>query len=651
MALTRSQAAALAKAQVAADAAAQTNVHPAEDTALVPHINIAQSPVFELTPIATEHVMNLAQHFIAQTQVLAEEQAMFLYRQRGEADAQNAALMAVQASTASSVNQLTEQQRLITHQLSEALTATHSELANQFQRMQVLERERILQIEKYVNVKIDEALHEVQDIRREIVSQTDGVQQLLNEFKHAVANNQDSVVAHIRQVVEEKLATVHLDSCGLDATQVHRMVEDAVTAALAGSKVMFDVDFQRMRSEIHQEVKAKIDEPVRCLVKEITTQEVRQLESRLQNAVTTAQSELNLQMQRQADATSVLRDKLRKKQVRSKHQSEQVDPTKLKTSIREVLRSNPDLVGPGQIEHQTPTNGTEPKTFDQINATIERSVGAAASTIERSVGAAATTIGNAISGGMRGLSRPSSMRNHCNSSDSDDDVSMDEEDRQLEKRMQDAWRKTYLCGKSGNTDAANDRKNAQSDKEGEKSIIPPPRDVISKQLDLFSQTELPIEDVTTINRNFRYGAGFQSGVLFVVPPTGVLVRQHTHPTLSDQEALASVPPSPLHQMQSQGNELLQLRRVQSRNNEKRNTSVRPQIQSMEHHRKIQSPSPPRPRKVQYQSKPARSYPRPLNGQLQSKPARQIDIQQLVEGLQREVARRAELAARRYSVKK
>ncbi|OWZ01604.1 hypothetical protein PHMEG_00026975 [Phytophthora megakarya] len=415
MALTRSQAPALAKAQADAEANAQANFHPAEDTALVPHNSIAQSPVFELTPIATEHVMNLTQHFIAQTQALAEEQAMFQYQQRGEADAQNAALMAVQASTASSVHQLTEQQRLIAHQLSEALTATHSELANQFQRMQVLEGERILQIAKYVTVKIDEALQEVQNTRREIVSQTDGARQLLNEFKHAAANNQDSVVAHIRQVVEEKLAALHQDSCGLDATQVHRRVEDAVTAAFAGSKVMFDADLQRMRSEIHQEVKAKIDEPVRCLVKELTTQAVRQLESRLQNAITITQSELNLQMQRQANATSVLHDKLRKQQVRSKHQSEQVDPTQLKTSIREVFCSNPDLVGPGQVELQTPTNGTEYKT-----------------------------------------------------SDSDDDVSMNEEDRQLEKRMQDAWRKNYLCGKSGDADAAKDRKNAQSGKEGEK---------------------------------------------------------------------------------------------------------------------------------------------------------------------------------------
>ncbi|OWZ06979.1 hypothetical protein PHMEG_00020692 [Phytophthora megakarya] len=94
--------------------------------------------------------------------------------------------------------------------------------------------------------------------------------------------------------------------------------------------------------------------------------------------VMTTQLELNLLMQRQADATYMLRDKLRKQQVRYKHQSEQVDPTKLKPSIREVLRSNPELVGPGQVEHQTPPNGTEHKAFDKINSTMERSVSAAA---------------------------------------------------------------------------------------------------------------------------------------------------------------------------------------------------------------------------------------------------------------------------------
>ncbi|KAL3663526.1 hypothetical protein V7S43_011413 [Phytophthora oleae] len=267
---------------------------------------------------------------------------MFQYRQRGETDAQNAALMAVQASTETSVQQLTEQQRAIAHQFSEALALTHNELEGQFQRMQVLEGKRVQRIENFVNEKLGEALQEVHQS-----CQTDSAWLLLNEIEQTVANSQAAVATHIRQVVEEKLASLLHDARpALDAAHVQRVVEDTVAAAFADSKKTIEAELQRARSELHREVAAKIDEPIRRLVLELTTQAARQLESRVQNMVTSTQSELNLQMQRQADATSALREKFRKQQMRSKHQCDRVDEARLKTTIQKVLRNSPDLVGP-----------------------------------------------------------------------------------------------------------------------------------------------------------------------------------------------------------------------------------------------------------------------------------------------------------------
>eukprot|EP00644_Phytophthora_capsici_P015155 jgi/Phyca11/41009/gw1.75.68.1 len=152
--------------------------------------------------------------------------------------------------------------------------------------MQMLEGDRVMQIEKFVDKKLGEALQKVNQSSQAITSQTDVAQKLLVEFEQTVANSQAAFACHIRQVVESELANLQHDS---------------LSAA-------------------------------------------RQLESRVQSLVTNTQSEMNLQIQRQADATSVLREKLQKRQMRCKHRSNRIDGALLKTSIQDVLLSNPDLV-------------------------------------------------------------------------------------------------------------------------------------------------------------------------------------------------------------------------------------------------------------------------------------------------------------------
>ncbi|ETL47744.1 hypothetical protein L916_02538 [Phytophthora nicotianae] len=245
---------------------------------------------------------------------------MFQHRQRGENNAQNAALMAVQASTETRVQQLTEQQRTLAHQLGEALATTQSELSSQFQRMQVLEGDQVTQIEEFVNKKLGEALQKVHQSSQVITSQTDIAQKLLVEIEQTIANSQATFASHIRQVVQDELASLQHDS--LSAKQVRGVVDETVPAAIAEAKQTIDTELQRARSEIQREIATRMEEPVRHLVLELTTQAARQLESRVQSLVTNTQSEMNLQIQRQAGATSVLREpKLQKQQMRFKHRS------------------------------------------------------------------------------------------------------------------------------------------------------------------------------------------------------------------------------------------------------------------------------------------------------------------------------------------
>ncbi|GMF29692.1 unnamed protein product [Phytophthora fragariaefolia] len=64
-----------------------------------------------LGPSVQDHVAALAQQFLLESQVLAREHAALQYQQEGQKLTQNAALMAVQASTETNVWQITDQQR------------------------------------------------------------------------------------------------------------------------------------------------------------------------------------------------------------------------------------------------------------------------------------------------------------------------------------------------------------------------------------------------------------------------------------------------------------------------------------------------------------------------------------------------------------
>ncbi|KAE9157875.1 hypothetical protein PF005_g32677, partial [Phytophthora fragariae] len=249
MVLTRAQAAAQAAAQAPTQAAAQAatqagmqHLDPEEATALVEYSSARQASVAQFAAGSDELIAHLAQHFIAQTQALDAEQAMLYSQQQGQCDAQNAALMAVQASAEANVLHLTEQQRVIAQELGEALTATHREIQEKFQHLEVSENKKKGEIEHFVNEKIDQALQEVQktsnDTQMALASQNGGARARFEEVEVNISNNLEAIPARIYQVVEDQLAVLRGEMRpGEDINHlVQRMVEVSSTGAAESIK-------------------------------------------------------------------------------------------------------------------------------------------------------------------------------------------------------------------------------------------------------------------------------------------------------------------------------------------------------------------------------------------------------------------------------
>ncbi|KAG3117326.1 hypothetical protein PI126_g24621 [Phytophthora idaei] len=99
-----------------------------------------------------------------------------------------------------------------------------------------------------------------------------------------------------------------------------------------------------MRQELLQTVN-RAEEPLResarALVLEIAAITERQLEARMQKAIPNTQSELNLEVQRQADATSSLREQVRNQGIRINKQSKQArqqGDSELEATIAEMVQ-------------------------------------------------------------------------------------------------------------------------------------------------------------------------------------------------------------------------------------------------------------------------------------------------------------------------
>ncbi|KAG7376694.1 hypothetical protein PHYPSEUDO_012871 [Phytophthora pseudosyringae] len=293
----------LTRAQHAAQEAASLDAVEDMETAIVEHVDQAPSAI-EKAPSVGDQLASLAQHLLLRTQALAAEHTVLQHQQQGQSDAQYAALMAVQALTETSVKNLTDQQRIIVEKLGEALTATHAGLHEQFQRMQMVQDERGGQIERFMNDRLAQALQAVQRETRVPVSKfcssRKGSSQAGGDAKFTTSQKQMRLDHETYQLVQQQ-------------------VEAASEGVQAAIKISLDKDFHRACDEIRQELLQSIsraEEPLRESARALVMGTTANTEARMQKALINSQSELNLQIQRQADATAAFRDQVRKQGVR-----------------------------------------------------------------------------------------------------------------------------------------------------------------------------------------------------------------------------------------------------------------------------------------------------------------------------------------------
>ncbi|KAE9038134.1 hypothetical protein PR002_g6180 [Phytophthora rubi] len=362
--------------------------------------------------------------------------------------------MAVQALTETSVKNLTEQQRIIVEKLGEAFTATHAGLHEQFQRMQMVQDERGVQIERFVNDRLAQSL---QDVQRETSesklansAQVDGVHHRLEVVATKVDEELEKIMAQIHQLVEAKfMAYQNQMRLGQETKLlVQQQVEAAYEGVKAAIKISLEKDIHRACEAIRQELLQTVnraEEPLRESIRALACEITSNAEVRMQKTLTNTQSDLHLQIQRQADATAALRDQVRKQGVRIRKQCRLHDDVELEVTIAEMVQKEvQQRLNAVQSERAlAPVDASEQETTLQVQPDETRNL------IDDSIQSAVEVICKTIKNEVRTMApnpeQPKTQQSPVNdATDTNEDCGATNDDYQLERRMQEAWRRTYL---------------------------------------------------------------------------------------------------------------------------------------------------------------------------------------------------------------
>ncbi|KAG2774326.1 hypothetical protein Pcac1_g15004 [Phytophthora cactorum] len=443
MVLTRAQQAAREAAGVFDEDMENTESVEPEDvaetseTAMIAHVEEAPSAVAK-APNVGEQLASLAHHLLQRTQSLAAEHVALQHQQQGQNDAQNAALMAMYALTETSVKNLTDQQRVIVEKLGEALNATHAGLQEQFKRMQMVHDEQGGHIERFMNERLTQTLQEVQRESKECKlatsSQAEGIQRRMQEVTTKVDGGLEQITRQIQQLVESKLAASQKQLClGQEASElVQQQVQADAEGVATAIKSSLEKDLQRacetMRQELLQTVN-RAEEPLRestrALVLEIAATRSEDAEGNNEHAVLKQGIRINKQARQQGDA--------------------ELEATIAKMMQKEVQ----ERLNAVQGEQQLPSAEAVP-----LDATVQFDPEETRKIIDRSIQSAVDVICKTIKDEVREVTARAAQPkpqvrsvNHGNAT-KDDKSDGDDEDHELERRMQEVWRKTYLVDSS-----------------------------------------------------------------------------------------------------------------------------------------------------------------------------------------------------------
>ncbi|GMF56331.1 unnamed protein product [Phytophthora fragariaefolia] len=296
-----------------------TDEYDTEGASRASALVVADKSVVNIVRGVEEHIEKLAGFFFAQAQSLAEGQALLQSQQEGQSNAQSAALMAVQASTETGIMQLTNQQLTIAGRFQEELMATQSTIQEQFMTMQVIQAQAGEPIERSVTEKFLNALCEVQcESQALVTAQSNGVNRLETQLDAKIDDAFQTLTSRIQRLVDEQMAArQHANNDSEKTVElVLELVEKSTAGIHAHVKQSVDRDLQVVRDELQQELCASMvastSEPALDAVKHRVVTEAtraeRRIEAQMQRALTAFQSDMHLQVQRQADATSILQD-------------------------------------------------------------------------------------------------------------------------------------------------------------------------------------------------------------------------------------------------------------------------------------------------------------------------------------------------------
>ncbi|GMF52667.1 unnamed protein product [Phytophthora fragariaefolia] len=340
--MTLSQAAA---AQAAAEAAEQATMQGPEPhdnvSAIVEVRRVTTAPtLIEVVPDATDQLVNLAERFLAQTQALAGEHVMLKFQQEGPNQAQQAALVGVQGYAESRLNELANRQLVIVQEFQGELASIRSTFQEQRTRLQNLHADLgaqlevkahtdlANQIEHTVNTKIEAINNRVQKKIMEQLTSRLGPNPS-KDVEQLVLKSTADMESRIRASGGRRIEKLHTSK--LDARNerhisenvndlVHKLVETSVSNMAHRLEQSIDLRLD----EIRQEKQCRLDsncssdkviaDDIQQFLTQETTRLVGQVESRMQKVVTAARVGMNLQVQRQVDTISVLREQLQQRQ-------------------------------------------------------------------------------------------------------------------------------------------------------------------------------------------------------------------------------------------------------------------------------------------------------------------------------------------------
>ncbi|GMF32223.1 unnamed protein product [Phytophthora fragariaefolia] len=189
----------------------------------------------------------------------------------------------------------------------------------------MVQDERGGQIERFVNDRLTQAL---QDVQRETSesklansAQVEGVHHRLEMLATKVDDELAKIMAHVQQLVEAKFVA-YQNQMGL-GQETDQLVQQQVEAASEGVKAAIQISLEKdihraceaIRQALLQSV-SRAEEPLRESACALACEITSSTEAHMQKALTNTQSDLHLQIERQADATAALRDQVRKQGVR-----------------------------------------------------------------------------------------------------------------------------------------------------------------------------------------------------------------------------------------------------------------------------------------------------------------------------------------------